>query len=266
MDKSFPNLDERVISRAIITRYTQELLSLLETDVAVVGAGPSGLSAAFYLARSGFKTAVFERRLSVGGGMWGGAMMFNQIVFQEPAREVFEEAGVRFEEFASGYYTAHAVEAVAGFAYAACRAGARIMNCTTVEDVALQNDRVTGLVLNWSAVEMAGLHVDPLAIRCRCVVDATGHDAQVVRILAEKNDVVLKIPGGRIRGEKSLWAEIGEKQILENTGEVYPGLYVAGMAANAVAGGYRMGPIFGGMVLSGKKVATLIIDNLCGRV
>ncbi|MEW6573727.1 MAG: hypothetical protein AB1374_08865 [Bacillota bacterium] len=54
--------------------------------------------------------------------------------------------------------------------------------------------------------------------------------------------------------------------MLEHTVEVYPGLYVAGMAANAVAGGYRMGPIFGGMVLSGKKAANLIIENLRGSV
>lgn len=261
MDYNFP-LDERTISRAIITRYHQDLLSLLECDVAVVGAGPSGLAAAYYLARRGLKTVVFERRLSVGGGMWGGAMMFNRIVFQDPARAVFEEVGVRCEEFAPGYYTAHAVEAVSGFAYAACRAGAQIMNLITVEDVVLREDVVAGLVLNWTAVEMAGLHIDPLAVRCRCVVDATGHDARVVRILADKDGVVLKVPGGRIRGEKSLWAEVGERQILEHTGEVYPGLYVTGMAANAVAGGYRMGPVFGGMVLSGKKVAELIAEQL----
>ncbi|MEW6184076.1 MAG: FAD-dependent oxidoreductase, partial [Bacillota bacterium] len=96
--KENPTLDERVISRAIITRYTRELLSILELDAAIVGGGPSGLSAAYRLARSGLKTVVFERRLSIGGGMWGGAMMFNQIVFQEPAREIFEEVGVRYEE------------------------------------------------------------------------------------------------------------------------------------------------------------------------
>lgn len=260
-----PALNERVITQAIITRYTEVLLSLSEVEVAVVGAGPSGLSAAYYLAGSGIKTAVFERRASVGGGMWGGGMMFNQIVFQELAREIFEEVGILFTEFAPGYYVADAVETVTGLAYAACRKGAQIINLVTVEDVVLQNDAVTGVVLNWTAVAMAGLHVDPLAIRCRCVVDATGHDARVVRLLTEKNGVTLKTPGGRVQGEKSLWAEVGEKQILENTSEVYPGLYVTGMAANAVAGGYRMGPIFGGMVLSGKKVASLISERFRDR-
>jgi len=39
-------------------------------------------------------------------------------------------------------------------------------------------------------------------------------------------------------------------------------LYVTGMAANAVMGAPRMGPIFGGMLLSGKKVAELIAEKL----
>ena len=54
-------------------------------------------------------------------------------------------------------------------------------------------------------------------------------------------------------GEKSMEAEQGELQTVANTREVYPGLYVSGMAANAVYGGYRMGPVFGGMLLSGKR-------------
>ena len=57
-------------------------------------------------------------------------------------------------------------------------------------------------------------------------------------------------------------ADIGERQIIENTKEVYPGLIVAGMAANAVFGSPRMGPIFGGMLLSGKIAAETALDIL----
>ena len=74
-------MDEIVISQAIIRGYFDDFLKYMDVDVAIVGAGPSGLSAAYYLARSGKKVVIFERRLSVGGGMWGGGMMFNRITF-----------------------------------------------------------------------------------------------------------------------------------------------------------------------------------------
>jgi len=34
------------------------------------------------------------------------------------------------------------------------------------------------------------------------------------------------------------------------------------MSANNVMGGYRMGPIFGGMLMSGRKAAKLILERL----
>ncbi|HDM32797.1 MAG TPA: ribose 1,5-bisphosphate isomerase, partial [Deltaproteobacteria bacterium] len=67
---------------------------------------------------------------------------------------------------------------------------------------------------------------------------------------------------GGIVGEKSMDAELGEMHTVENTKEVFPGLYVSGMAANAVFGGHRMGPIFGGMFLSGKKAAEEMLTKL----
>ncbi|MFA7609770.1 MAG: ribose 1,5-bisphosphate isomerase, partial [Bacteroidales bacterium] len=54
----------------------------------------------------------------------------------------------------------------------------------------------------------------------------------------------------------------GENSTIDNTKEIYPGLFVTGMAANGVSGSFRMGPIFGGMILSGKKVADLIINKI----
>jgi thiazole biosynthesis enzyme len=111
---------------------------------------------------------------------------------------------------------------------------------------------------------MAGLHVDPLAVRAKVVVDATGHPAEVVQVLQKKNRVTLRAPSGTFQGERSLWAEAAEVSTVENTGEIYPGLYVAGMAVNATLGGYRMGPIFGGMLFSGEKVARMILDRFKG--
>jgi ribulose 1,5-bisphosphate synthetase/thiazole synthase len=59
-----------------------------------------------------------------------------------------------------------------------------------------------------------------------------------------------------------MWADVAERMTLENTKQAFPNLFVCGMAANAVFGGPRMGPIFGGMLLSGKKVAELVEERL----
>lgn len=56
--------------------------------------------------------------------------------------------------------------------------------------------------------------------------------------------------------------DVGEPTTVENTKEIYPGLFVSGMAANGVSGSFRMGPIFGGMLMSGKKAAELICAKL----
>ncbi len=53
----------------IIEESMKDWLDIAEVDVAVVGAGPSGLTAAYYLSRAGLKSVVFERRLSFGGGI-----------------------------------------------------------------------------------------------------------------------------------------------------------------------------------------------------
>lgn len=252
-------LDERVITRAIVDRYWERLRDCLEVDVAVVGGGPSGMVASYYLARDGFKVVLLERRLSLGGGIWGGGMMFNEIVVQEAGRAILEEVGIRVRPFAEGYFTADAVEVASGLCLAAVRAGVRVLNLIAVEDLMVMEGAVTGVVINWTAVQMGGLHVDPLTIASKYVIDATGHDAEVVRKLEGRVPLGLEV-----KKEAPLWAEKGEEAVVENTREVYPGLIVAGMAANAVFGGPRMGPVFGGMLLSGKKAAELISKRLRG--
>jgi len=249
-------MDEVIISRAIVESYMKDFMGAMEVDVAVAGAGPAGLVSAYYLAKEGIKVVVFERQLRVGGGMSGGGMMFNRIVLQEEGKRILDEFGVSAEEYEKGYYVADSLEAISTICSKAIKAGAKIFNLINVEDVMVrEGDRITGLVLNWSAVSWSKLHVDPLTARCKVAVDATGHDAEVCRIVVEKIGPKLRTKTGEVMGEKSMWAEKGEKEILENTREVYPGLVVAGMTANAVFGSPRMGAIFGGMLLSGKKAA-----------
>ncbi len=259
-------LDERIISKAIVERYTQKLLEYLENDVSIVGGGPAGLVCAYYLAKNGIKVALFDKRLTIGGGMWGGAMLFNEIVVQEMGRDILDEFGIRYEKYTEGYYTADAIEAVSTITSRAVKVGARMFNAIEVEDVVLKkidNEyRVRGLVVGWTTVNMAHLPVDPLVVTSRFVVDATGHDADVTSVLTRKGGVKIDSPTGGVVGEKPMWAEVGELSTVEYTKEVFPGLVVAGMAAVAVSGAHRMGPVFGGMLNSGKKAASIIMEAL----
>lgn len=260
-------LDELVITRAILESYTEKFLDMASSDVAIVGAGPAGLVCAYYLAKVGVKVSIFERKSSIGGGIWGGGAMFNQVVVQEEARRVLDEMDVRYFPYKEeGYYLLDAVEMACSLGLKASRAGAKIFNLFTVVDVKVsgEEERVSGLVLSWTPVEMGGLHVDPITVEAKYVVDGTGHDAEVARVVQKKLKKRLNTPTGEVVGEKSMWADFGERSVPECTREVYPGLFVAGMAATAAFGTHRMGPVFGGMLLSGERAAKEILTKLRG--
>jgi len=256
------SLDEIKISKAIIEAYKDKLVSVLDVDVAIAGAGPAGMMCGYYLAKAGKKVVLFERKLSVGGGMWGGGIMFNEIVVQEEAKKILDELGIRSRKYAEGYYLADSIDAVSTLCSQSVHAGLKILNLLSVEDVMVRAKRVCGLVLNWTSVEMAGLHVDPITMRAKFVVDATGHPAEIAHVVERKSGIKLNTRTGKMLGEQSMWAEQGEAAIVKNSKEICPGLYACGMCANAIFGAPRMGPIFGGMLLAGKKVA----KDLCKRL
>lgn len=256
IDEEKRMLDEVIIDKAIIKTYFNELIDNLRVDVVIVGAGPSGMIAAYYLAKNGAKVTIFEKKLSIGGGIWGGGMGFNKIVVQEKSKEFLNEFGINYKEFQEGYYVADSIEATTAIGNKVVTSGVKIFNLIQVEDLSVKNGRVNGIVINWTPVKMTELHVDPLTVEAQYVIDSTGHDADVVSALSKREKELT------IHGEGTLYAEKGEEMTVKNTQEVYPGLFVTGMAANAVAGGPRMGPIFGGMFLSGKKAAKEILKKL----
>jgi len=259
-------LNDVTISRAIIETFAKKFVNHLISEVVIVGAGPAGLTAGYYLAKEGVKVSLFERKLSIGGGMWGGGMMFNEIVVQDLGREILDEFGVKTEQYRDGYYTADSVQAVSTLCSKATLAGVKVFNLMEVEDLMIKNDVVKGLVINWSTVGMAKLHVDPMTIESKFIVDATGHPSEVAHLLEKKSKIKLATETGGVIGERSMWADVGERSMTVNTKEIFPNVYSAGMAANAVFGSPRMGPIFGGMLISGKRVAELISKRLKAAV
>ena len=257
-------VDEGTITRAIIKKAMEDWINFTETDVIVVGAGPSGLTAARYLAKAGLKTVVFERKLSFGGGIGGGGMQFHKVVVQSPADKILKEIGCDLETLEDGVYVVDTAAMIAKLATGAIDAGAKVIFGVFVNDLIYRDSplRISGVVIQWTSVEMAGLHVDPLAVKAKAVVDCTGHDAEVLNIASRKiPELHITVPG-----EGSMWASRAEKLIVENTKEVCPGLFVAGMSVAALHQTPRMGPIFGGMLLSGVKVAQLVARKVLGKV
>ena len=251
---------ENVISQAIISKFSGKLQAGLDLDAAFVGAGPSALVAARYLAQAGYKCAIFERKLAPGGGTWGGGMLFNEAVVQEEALPILEDFEIPYEPVpgAPGYYTLDSVAMASGLIFGCLKAGAVIFNSMSVEDLVFKEGKVGGLVINWTPVERLGMHVDPLTVLSKAVVDGTGHPSEIMRMAVEKAGIKLDTPDGKIQGERPMWVDQGEAQTVDNTKEYFPGLFACGMSANNTGGGYRMGPIFGGMLMSGRKAASLV--------
>uniref|UniRef100_A0A7J3M0A4 Thiamine thiazole synthase n=1 Tax=Archaeoglobus fulgidus TaxID=2234 RepID=A0A7J3M0A4_ARCFL len=249
---------EARITRAIVEEALKDWLDFAQCDVLIVGAGPSGLTAGKYLAENGFKTLIFERRLSFGGGIGGGAILFHKVALENDVKGILEDFGIRATE-KGDLLVCDTSELMAKLAVKCIDAGAKIIFGVTVDDVIFRENplRITGVCAQWSAVEMSGLHVDPIFVESKAVIDATGHDAEVVAVASRKVPLEIAVPG-----ERSAFAEKSEELVVEKTGKVIEGLYVTGMAVAAVHNLPRMGPIFGGMLKSGKKVAELVLSDL----
>jgi thiamine thiazole synthase len=158
-----------------------------------------------------------------------------------------------------GLHVADGPHACSKLIAAACDAGVKFANMTAVDDVVLHGgNRLAGVVINWSPIGALPRQitcVDPVAIETRVVVDATGHDAVVAQMLAKHG--LVEVAGGG-----SMWVARSEDAVVEHTGEIYPGLVVIGMAVSTVFGLPRMGPTFGGMLLSGKRGAECVLSML----
>ncbi|MCX5714896.1 MAG: sulfide-dependent adenosine diphosphate thiazole synthase [Candidatus Omnitrophica bacterium] len=254
----FSKVSEASITRAIVGDFDRWFQEYIISDCIIIGGGPSGLIAARDLAESGIKTLVVESNNYIGGGFWIGGYLMNTLTFRAPGQVILAELGIRYREVEKGLFIASGPEACSRLIVAACDAGAKILNMTKFDDVVLRNNRVEGVVINWTPVSALPRQitcVDPVSLEAKVVIDATGHDAHVCRALEKRKILQLQDFG-------PMDVNTSEDMVVEKTGVIFPGLLVCGMAAASAYGIPRMGPTFSGMLYSGIKAAKLAKEIL----
>jgi thiamine thiazole synthase len=258
-EKIFSSVGEKEVTRAIVKEFLQQFAEYAESDVIIIGAGPSGLMAGRELSKSGYKVLIVERNNYLGGGFWIGGYLMNKVTVRSPAESVLEELNVPYKETDSGLYVADGPYACSKLIASTCDAGVKFANMTVFEDIVLRKENhIAGVVINWTPIQALPRQitcVDPVALEAKIVIDASGHDAVVCKKLEERG--VLKT-----KGYGAMWVEQSEDLIVEYSGEVSAGLIVVGMATSTVYGLPRMGPTFGAMLLSGKRGAEIVKEKI----
>jgi sulfide-dependent adenosine diphosphate thiazole synthase len=251
MNKTFAEVSEKEITRCIASMFNETIQEYADSDIIILGAGPAGLTAGRRLATTGLKTLIVEQNNYLGGGYWVGGYMMNPVTVRSPAHRVWDELGVPYRKIGDGLYATWGPHACSKLIAAACDAGVRFLQLTKFDDLILKNGRVSGVVVNWmpvSALPRNVTCVDPIALESKIVIDSSGHDSVAVKRLMDRGYLKWK-------GMDPMWVDGGEDEVVNKTGEVFPGLIAAGMSVTETFGLPRMGPTFGSMLLSGNKAA-----------
>lgn len=287
-DFKFAPIRESTVSRAMTSRYFKDLDKHAVSDVIIVGAGSSGLSAAYVIAknRPDLTVTIIEANLPIGGGCWVSGSLMSAMVVRKPGHLFLDELEISYEDEGDYVVVKHA----ALFASKICSKvlefpNVKLFNATAVEDLVTRPEgpngelTVAGVVTNWTLVtqahdlqscmdpnviELSGYKKDGTrdpSAKHGVILSTTGHDGPFGAFSAKR--IVSIDKNKKLGGMKGLDMNNAEADVVKNAGR-YNGvnsIYFAGMEVAELAGCNRMGPTFGAMLVSGIKAAEEILKH-----
>jgi len=261
----FDSIRESEVSRAMTTRYMKDMYDFAESDVIITGAGSAGLSCAYELSKyPELRIAIIEQSVAPGGGAWLGGQLMSAMIVRKPAHLWLDELGIEYEEQDRFVIVKHAALFTSTImAKVLAAPNVKLFNATAVEDLIIKNDRVSGVVTNWSLVTQnhdTQSCMDPNVMESKMLVSACGHDGPMGAFGVKRLQQVGLIK--ELPGMRCLDMNVAEDAIVELTQEIAPGMIVTGMEVSEALGAPRMGPTFGAMMMSGRKAAALTLEAL----
>ncbi|CDO93401.1 unnamed protein product [Kluyveromyces dobzhanskii CBS 2104] len=288
-DFSFAPIREATVSRAMTSRYFKDMDKFAVSDVVIIGAGSSGLSAAYVIAknRPDLKIAIIEANVAPGGGCWLGGQLFSAMIMRKPAHLFLDELNIPYED--EGHYVVvkHAALFMSTVLSEVLKfPNVKMFNATAVEDLVTrpaedgtEHVNVAGVVTNWTLVTM---NHDTQSCMDPNVIELSGYKDNGDRDLSQKHGVILSCCGHdgpfgaftvkrmasidsskSYAGMKGLDMNRAEDGVVKNAGayDKVGSVYFAGMEVAEHAGLNRMGPTFGAMAVSGIKAAEDILKH-----
>ncbi|CAL9733606.1 thiamine thiazole synthase [Monosporozyma servazzii] len=287
-DFQFTPIRESTVSRAMTSRYFKDLDKYAVADVVIIGAGSSGLSAAYVIAknRPDLKIAIIESNVAPGGGAWLGGQLFSAMIMRKPAHLFLNDLNIQYEDEGdyvvvkhAALFTSTVLSKVLEFP------NVKLFNAVAVEDLVTRpvgtDGQVTaaGVVTNWTLVAMAH---DVQSCMDPNVIELSGYQDNGTRDPSKKHGVILSTTGHdgpfgaftakrivtidenqTLGGMKGLDMNHAEAAVVKQSGK-YQGVgnvYFAGMESATLHGLNRMGPTFGAMAVSGIKAAEEILKH-----
>lgn len=287
-DFKFTPIRESTVSRAMTSRYFKDLDKYAVADVVIIGAGSSGLSAAYVIAknRPDLKIAIIESNVAPGGGAWLGGQLFSAMIMRKPAHLFLNDLNIPYEDEGDYVVVKHAALFTSTVLSKVLQfPNVKLFNAVAVEDLVTRpigtDGQVTaaGVVTNWTLVTMAH---DTQSCMDPNVIELSGYQDNGTRDPSKKHGVILSTTGHdgpfgaftakrivtidenqKLGGMKGLDMNHAEAAVVKQSGK-YQGVgnvYFAGMESATLHGLNRMGPTFGAMAVSGIKAAEEILKH-----